>query len=164
MSLPRIDKHAYHTLYGVYVRPMLEDANQVVYAGLKKDTLAIEGVQRVATKMVTGLLHLSYESRLEVLDLYPLEFRRPRDDLILTHFLFCTGFGQRLFTLVGYNGLRIHGLKLYKLRPRTFLRRHFFSHRVSSYLNDIPSEIVSCSSKGRFTVLLDSHLLDLQSA
>ncbi|KAA3680755.1 uncharacterized protein DEA37_0006971 [Paragonimus westermani] len=159
-TFPRIDKRAFHTLYRVYIRPLLEYANQVVYTGLKKDILAIERVQRVATKMVTGLRHLSYESRLEILDLYPLEFRRLRGDLILTHFLFSTGLVQQFFTLVSDNSRRGHDKKLYKLRPRTFLRQQFFSYRVINYWNDLPLEIVSCSSKDRLKVLLDSHLLN----
>ncbi|KAA3670832.1 uncharacterized protein DEA37_0011764 [Paragonimus westermani] len=110
-TFPRIDKHAFHTLYRVYIRPLLEYANQVVYTGLKKDILAIERVQRVATKMVTGLRHLSYESRLEILELYPLEFRRLRGDLILTHFQFSTGLVQQFFTLVRDNSRRGHDMK-----------------------------------------------------
>ncbi|KAA3679483.1 uncharacterized protein DEA37_0012673 [Paragonimus westermani] len=61
---------------------------------LEKDSLASGRVQRVAIKMVTGLRHLSNESRLEILDIYPLEFRRLRDDSILTHLLFSTGHVQ----------------------------------------------------------------------
>ncbi|KAA3670580.1 uncharacterized protein DEA37_0011547, partial [Paragonimus westermani] len=49
-TFPRIDKRAFHTLYRVYIRPLLEYANQVVYTGLKKDILAIERVQRVNRK------------------------------------------------------------------------------------------------------------------
>ncbi|KAA3670799.1 uncharacterized protein DEA37_0013702 [Paragonimus westermani] len=36
--------------------------------------------------MVAGLSNVTYESRLEILDLCPLEFRRLRGDLISTHF------------------------------------------------------------------------------
>ncbi|KAA3680178.1 uncharacterized protein DEA37_0009933 [Paragonimus westermani] len=155
-TFPRIDKRAFHTLYRVYIRPLLEYANQVVYTGLKKDILAIERVQRVATKMVTGLRHLSYESRLEILDLYPLEFRRLRGDLILTHFLFSTGLVQQFFTLVSDNSRRGHDKKLYKLRPRTFLRQQFFSYRVINYWNDLPLEITDVPTIILFTT--DSSL------
>ncbi|KAF7235965.1 hypothetical protein EG68_11520 [Paragonimus skrjabini miyazakii] len=61
---PRIDKKAFQTLYGVYIRPLPEYADQVVYTGLKKDILAIERVQRVVTKLVTGLRNVAYEYRL----------------------------------------------------------------------------------------------------
>ncbi|KAA3680206.1 uncharacterized protein DEA37_0007411 [Paragonimus westermani] len=55
-TFPRIDKRAFHTLYRVHIRPLLEYANQVVFTGLKKNILTIEHVQRVATKMVIGLV------------------------------------------------------------------------------------------------------------
>ncbi|KAA3674009.1 DNA polymerase alpha subunit A [Paragonimus westermani] len=46
----RTGKRGFQTLYGVYMRPLLEYANQVVYTGLKKDILAVERVQRAAIK------------------------------------------------------------------------------------------------------------------
>ncbi|GAA54901.1 pol-related protein [Clonorchis sinensis] len=54
----------------------------------KKDVILIERVQRAATKMVAGLKSMDYETRLVVLDLFLLEYRRLRGDLILTYALF----------------------------------------------------------------------------
>ncbi|GAA53955.1 pol-related protein, partial [Clonorchis sinensis] len=79
---------------GAYVRPLLEYANPVVYSGRTKDVILIERVQRAATKMVAGLKSMDYETRLVVLDLFPLEYRRLRGDLILTYALFEQGLAN----------------------------------------------------------------------
>ncbi|GAA52612.1 vinculin [Clonorchis sinensis] len=59
-----------------------------------KDVILIERVQRAATKMVAGLKSMDYETRLVVLDLFPLEYRRLRGDLILTYALFEQGLAN----------------------------------------------------------------------
>ncbi|GAA49485.1 hypothetical protein CLF_103139 [Clonorchis sinensis] len=49
--------------------------------------------------MVAGLKSVDYETRLVVLDLFPLEYRRLRGDLILTYALFEQGLANRFFTV-----------------------------------------------------------------
>ncbi|KER29189.1 hypothetical protein T265_04124 [Opisthorchis viverrini] len=49
----------FQILYGTYIRPFLEYANQVVHSGRTKDVTLIERVQRVATKMVAWLKFVS---------------------------------------------------------------------------------------------------------
>jgi len=48
----------------------------------KKDTKLTEGVQRRATKLVTGMQELNYNDRLKQFSLRRLEGRRMRSDLI----------------------------------------------------------------------------------
>ena len=69
-------------VYKTYVRPHLDYCSQIYSPYLKKDINLIESVQRRATKMVRCLRNLSYEERLCVLKLTPLEDRRTRGDLI----------------------------------------------------------------------------------
>ncbi|GAA48354.1 pol-related protein [Clonorchis sinensis] len=63
-----------------------------------KDVTLIERVQRSATKMVASLKSVDYDTHLAVLDLFPLEYRRLRGDLILTCALFEEGLANRFFT------------------------------------------------------------------
>ncbi|GAA55987.1 hypothetical protein CLF_109556, partial [Clonorchis sinensis] len=107
-TFSRITRTDFQILYGAYVRPLLEYANPVVYSGRTKDVILIERVQRAATKMVAGLKSMDYETRLVVLDLFPLEYRRLRGDLILTYALFEQGLANRLFTVDPANTRRGH--------------------------------------------------------
>ncbi|GAA56624.1 heat shock transcription factor [Clonorchis sinensis] len=78
------------------------------HESLHADWLRQKG-QRAATKMVAGLKSMDYETRLVVLDLFPLEYRRLRGDLILTYALFEQGLANRFFTVDPANTRRGHG-------------------------------------------------------
>ncbi|GAA53615.1 Rab3 GTPase-activating protein catalytic subunit [Clonorchis sinensis] len=107
-TFSRITRTDFQILYGAYVRSLLEYANPVVYSGRTKDVILSERVQRAATKMVAGLKSMDYETRLAVLDLFPLEYRRLRGDLILTYALFEQGLANRFFTVDPANTRRGH--------------------------------------------------------
>ncbi|KER30285.1 hypothetical protein T265_03236 [Opisthorchis viverrini] len=98
-TFSRITRMDFQILYGAYVRPLLEYANQVVYSGRTKDVTLIERVQRAATRMVAGLKSVDYETRLAMLDLFPLEYRRLRGDPILTYALFERSLANRFSTV-----------------------------------------------------------------
>ncbi|GAA55343.1 pol-related protein [Clonorchis sinensis] len=99
------------------------------YAGRTKDVILIERVQRAATKMVAGLKSMDYETRLVVLDLFPLEYRRLRGDLILTYALFEQGLANRFFTVDPTHGGDTNSVQ------NTI--RHFFT-RVLALANILP--------------------------
>ncbi|KER28190.1 hypothetical protein T265_04945 [Opisthorchis viverrini] len=90
----------------------------------------ISNARRAATRMVAGLKSVDYETRLAMLDLFPLEYRRLRGDLILTYALVEHSLANRFFTVDPANTGTGHSKKLFKLRAHTFIRQNFFSFRV----------------------------------
>ncbi|GAA27777.2 116 kDa U5 small nuclear ribonucleoprotein component [Clonorchis sinensis] len=109
-TFSRITRVDFQILSEAYVRPFLEYANPVVYSGRTKDVILIERVQRAATKMVSGLKPMDYETRLAVLDLFPLEYCRLQGDLILTYALFEQGLVNRFFSVDSANTRRGHDM------------------------------------------------------
>uniref|UniRef100_A0A4W3H721 Reverse transcriptase domain-containing protein n=1 Tax=Callorhinchus milii TaxID=7868 RepID=A0A4W3H721_CALMI len=118
-------------LYRALVRPHLEYCVQFWSPYLKKDILALDGVQCRFTRLVPGMRGLTYEDRLNKLGLYSLEYRRIRGDLIETYKIL-KGLDkvgtEGLFPLVGESITRGHSLKIKGQPFRTELRKHFFTH------------------------------------
>ena len=77
------DKYIFIQLYKVYVRCHLEYAIQCCSPYLEQDIQAIEDVQRLAIRQVSGITE-SYEEKLEKVGLTTLQDRRVRGDLIQT--------------------------------------------------------------------------------
>ena len=151
-------KEDFPFLYGTYIRPILEYGSQVAHTGLTRDRDCLERVQRRGTKLVKGLSDLPYSTRLAELNLYPLESRRIRGDLMLLFHLFQTGDVYDFFTLTAQKHLRGHDKKLTLPHCRTRIRHNFFTLRVISTWNALPEEIVHSPSKTTFKRLLDSYL------
>ena len=80
-----LDETSFVQLYKVFVRPQLEYCQQAVNPTSANDINLVERVQRRATKLVPGLDGMDYESRLKALDLYSMEERRVRGDLIFMY-------------------------------------------------------------------------------
>ena len=112
----------------------------------------LERVQRRATKMIPGIRNKSYEERLEVLNLFSLEKRRLRGDLIETYKIFL-GFDDikpnDLFKL-NEVGLRGHKYKLSKGTFKKDIFKYFYSNRVIDDWNGLPSEVVESKTLHTF--------------
>ncbi len=70
------------------MRPHLEYGMPACSPNLVADINHLERIQRLATRLETGMRHLPYEERLQRLGLHSLQRRRLRDDLITAFKIF----------------------------------------------------------------------------
>ena len=145
------------TLYNALVRPHLEYAVQFWSPSQRKDIERLERVQARATKLIPSIRHISYERRLTRLNLYSLEKRRLRGQLIET-FKILKGIDnvdyQKLFTLSS-NQTRSNGWKLDLKRFNTTQCGEFFTYKIASYWNRLPADVVDSANVNQLKNKLD---------
>ena len=144
-------------LYKSLVRPLLEYAVAVWKPHLKKDIDSLERVQRRATKLITGLKHLSYPERLKSIRLDSLQFRRRRNDMLQVFRIFrkLDNLDPTDFFAKADNSVtRGHSCKLIKPRANTHGRLQTFSHRVINDWNDLSQSTIDSNSLNTFKTAL----------
>ena len=155
-----MDKEIFLNLYRSLVRPHLEYAVTVCTPLYKKDLVAIENVQRKATKHVKSICHLTYQERLKTLGLPSLEYRRERADVIEV-FKILNKIDEidkdKFFTVSSYTSTRGHPRKLVKKRHRLKVRSNSFSLRVIDSWNALPESVVMAPSLNCFKSRLNLH-------
>ena len=143
-------------MFCTYVRPILEYSSVCWSPCLVRDIVKVESVQRRFTKRIPGLHHYSYSERLRLLGLVSLEMRRLRADLIevfkIIHGVDKLRFGE-FFQLCGTN-TRGHAFKLYPIKFRCNVRKHFFTNRVITVWNALSDVLVEASSIDEFKLKL----------
>ncbi len=68
-----LSKSAFILLNGALVRPHPEYGTPAYLPNLVADTNHLERIQKLATRLVTGVRHLPYEERLQRLGLHSLQ-------------------------------------------------------------------------------------------
>ena len=128
-----------------------------------KDIRTLESVQRRFTKKLNGLHDLSYEQRLQLLNIDSLEVRRIRSDLILTYKII-RGISKvkisDFFTVSTVTQTRGHCYKLCMPKTRTDLRKYFFSSRVVKIWNALPADKINFNCINGFTRSLSAIALN----
>uniref|UniRef100_A0A8C5LPG2 Reverse transcriptase domain-containing protein n=1 Tax=Leptobrachium leishanense TaxID=445787 RepID=A0A8C5LPG2_9ANUR len=155
------DENIILPLYKSMVRPHLEYAVQFWAPVLKKDIISLEKVQRRATKLIRGMEGLSYEERLTSLNLFSLEKRRLRGDLI-TLYKYIRGHYQplsdNLFTNRTIHRTRGHPFRLEERKFSLKHRKGYFTVRTIKLWNSLPVEVVGSESVQTFKKRLDDFL------
>lgn len=160
-----LDKTVFLNLFKALVRPHLEYGSTVWSVLYKKDKIAIENVQRRATKLLHSIRNLSYTERLLELGLPSLQYRRIRADMIEVYKIM-NGIDKcekdQLFTIQPYQRTRGHNLKLYKRKFRLDIRKYSFSQRVVNQWNNLPESIVTANSINQFKTRINTYWKDIE--
>ena len=134
----------YTSLYKTYVRPILESSSPVWSPNLKFNIENIESVQRYFTRRLPGLKDLSYENRLNVLNLDTLESRRLKADIILCYkYINNYTIIDMENSITFYKAHRGHEKHLFTHYSRTDIRKYFWSNRIVKIWNNLSSEIIN---------------------
>ena len=150
-------------LYKSLVRQQLEYAVQFWPPPLRKDISRLEAVQARATKLIPTVRQFRYEERLKRLNLYSLETRRLRGQLIETFKIF-QGLTKidysNLFTL-NSNHTRNNGWKIELKRYNTSLCGNFFTYKIGNIWNKLPVDVVNSDTVDQFKKKLDKIIHNL---
>ena len=153
-----LDKDMFIKLYKALVRPHLEYGNLIWHPRLKRQSIAIENVQRRATKILNCCKDMTYTERLKFLKLPTLKHRRQRGDLIETFKIFHghTDISfQQLFRESDYDRTRNSEGKLTRSFAKKPIRAEFFTNRIVNIWNALAPEIKFAQSINNFKNLLD---------
>ena len=151
------EKEIILTLYKSLVRPHLEYGNNIWFPFLKRQSLAIEQVQRRATRLIPGLKNLSYHQRLSELKLPSLKFRRIRGDLIQAYKVFNKVDDLKvddIFKLNHYDKTRNSLFKIFITQSNTNKKKYSYNNRVARYWNNLSNCSKTANSTNTFKNLL----------
>ena len=149
-------------LYTSFVRPILEYATTATFPQTAKEELLLEGVQRLATRMVPELRCKEYSERCQDMNLFTLYHRRVRGDMILLYKILCAARLpdlSQLFELDNHSALRGHKYKLKINRSDKLPHVCRLSRRAPAMWNALPPDVVESASVQEFKKKLDDFLV-----
>jgi hypothetical protein len=152
------------SMYVTYVRSLLE-YNTSVWNSLGIQSIdKLESVQRYFTRRIPELYGLDYRSRLERLDLEPLEVRRMKADLVDTFKIVKekVSLSRSDFFEFGCPRTRGHQFKLFVPPARVDARKSAFGSRVVPMWNALSDNTVACNTVAAFKRQLRNYDWDEQ--
>ena len=136
-------------LLSTHIRPLIEYCSCIWHTGFTQDLKLLENVQRRWTKQIDGLSSLSYGERLKSLNLYSIQGRLLRADLIQCWKIFnghsCISPAD-IFQQPYQNRTRGHCYKIFPPVTNTDIRKRFFTIRCIHVWNSLPASTVCASS------------------
>ena len=124
----------------------------------------LENVQRRWTKQIEGLRNIGYAERLTLLDLYSVQGRLLRADLI-QYWKILNGKSciapSDIFQLSPETRTPGDPLKLYCPPVRTDVRKRSFSRRLALVWNSLPGSVACAPDSGQFKRMLHDSIHDL---
>ena len=159
-SFALINEETLPLLFKSLVRPHLEYGNLVWGPFNRADQRAVERVQRRATRLVVSIRNLDYQTRLRLLKLPSLYYRRRRGDMIHVYQMLHGGVDvdeTKMFTLNAGGLTRGHSLKLCKPHGACRARQNSFAVRVINEWNGLPEAVVNSPSLNSFKNRLDAY-------
>ena len=147
-------------IFKALIRPKLEYGSTLWNLGYLGDIRSLERVQRRWTRQISGLENLPYNERLRRLDLFSIQGRLLRADLITTWKIFagqCAVQVAGIFT-VDSSSRRGHSRKLFLPRACREVRQRFFAVRVVRDWNSLSEEAVSAPTLNQFKYFLHRDL------
>ena len=153
------DKNTFIKLYSQYVRPHLEYCSPVWNPWTQQDIQNLEKVQIRAINMVSGLKGKSYDEKLAEVGLESLENRRKKQDLVQTFKIMknidkvdrCDWFSTVGRTETRHTRYTSYENNLKRTRvSKTEVRNNFFSQRMISEWNSLPTIVKDSSSTKLF--------------
>ena len=137
----------------IHLRPVLEYASPLWNTGYKGDLILLESVQRRWTRNVEGLENMPYFARLRSLNLYSVQGRLWRADMLMCWKIFhgeSKISPQHLFTMAPSVGTRGHCYKILPEHVETETRKRSFAVRVVGSWNQLPESVVMAETVEAF--------------
>jgi hypothetical protein len=159
------DKRVFSKLYKQYVLPHLEFSSPAWSLWTIEDIEKLEGVQKKAVNMVTGLGGNSYEEKCKEIGIKTLRERRQYQDLVLLHGMVHGRGGLKLEDMFekahdrdGPRTRQVTGVNNLKIpAARSEIRKNSFAVRVVKEWNELPDILKGCTDTKKLKMALCKH-------